>query len=184
MIITNRLTIRKEHIDDAAGIQALLMEPDGRIFTGGVKSKTIEEIESAIRKNLDSFSLDMNEVKTGKKNCIFNVERNDSREYIGYCGFKYCEVIKDVEIFYGYLKQNWNMGFGKEAAHAVLDFGFSKTNMEELFAAVNPKNVASENILKAIGMIFRKQIEWPNQGWVNLYSLNREEYQKESKRRA
>lgn len=72
----------------------------------------------------------------------------------------------------------WDMGYGNEAALAVLDFGFSQTNLEEVFAAVNPLNIASEKILIRIGMIYRKKIEWPEQGLVNLYSLNKCEYNK------
>jgi ribosomal-protein-alanine N-acetyltransferase len=178
MIITNRLTIRKEKVGDAPGIQEMLMDPDVRTFQGGIINKTIKEIEQLVCKNLDAFSLNMSEVKTGNKRCVFNVERNDNGNFIGYCGFKYCEIIKDIEICYSFTKKNWNMGYGTEAALAVLDFGFSQTNLEKVFAAVNPLNIASEKILIGIGMIYRKKIEWPDQGFVNLYSLNKGEYKK------
>jgi hypothetical protein len=157
MIITNRLTIRKEKIEDANGIQEMLVDPQVRAFESGVINKTIEEIEKLICKNLDIISLNMSEVKTGKKRCVFNIERNDNK--------------------------NWNMGFGTEAAQAVLHFGFSKTNLEEVFAVVNPLNIASEKIIIGIGMIYRKKIEWPDQGLVNLYSLNKDEYKDNKKRR-
>lgn len=176
MIYTNRLTIRKEKIEDAIGIQQMLMDPKVRKFEDGIINKSIEEIKQIVNKNLNLFSLNMSEVKTGIKRCVFNVERNDNKKFIGYCGFKYCENIKDIEICYGFLKENWNKGYGKEAALAVLDFGFSKTDLEEVFAAVNPLNIASEKILIEIGMMYRKKIEWPGQGFVNLYSINKNEY--------
>jgi RimJ/RimL family protein N-acetyltransferase len=176
MIKTARLTIRKEKIEDSSGIQEMLMDPKVREFESGIINKTIKEIEQIVKKNLDSFSLNMSDVKTGIKRCVFNVERNDNKKFIGYCGFKYNENIKDIEICYGFLKENWNNGYGKEAAQAVLDFGFSKTNLNEVFAAVNPLNIASEKILLGIGLLYKEKIEWPGQGYVNLYSINKNEY--------
>lgn len=184
MINTDRLTIRKEKIEDAGGIREMLMDPDVRKFNDGIIIKSIEEIELIINKNLEAFSLNMSEVKTGIKRCVFNVERNDNEKFIGYCGFKYCENIKDIELCYGFLKENWNRGYGNEAAQAVLDFGFSKTNLEEVFAAVNPLNIASEKILIRIGMTYRKKIEWPGQGYVNLYSINKNDYGEISRKRS
>jgi RimJ/RimL family protein N-acetyltransferase len=176
MITTNRLTIRKERIEDATGIQEMLMDPKVRAFENGIIKKSIKEIELIIRNNLDAFSLDMSEVKVANKRCVFNVERNDTGKFIGYCGFKYCDHIRDIELCYGLLKENWNQGYGKEAAMAVLDFGFSKTDLNEVFAVVNPLNIASEKILIGIGMVYNKKIEWPGQGFVNLYSLSINEY--------
>lgn len=184
MINTDRLTIRKEKIEDAIGIQEMLMDPKVREFEDGIINKSIKEIKQIINKNLEAFSLNMSEVKTGNKRCVFNVERNDNEKFIGYCGFKYCENIKDIEICYGFLKENWNKGYGKEAAQAVLDFGFLKTNLEEVFAAVNPLNIASEKILIGIGLMYRKKIEWPGQGYVNLYSINKNEYGEIKRKRA
>lgn len=133
MIETNRLIIRKEKIEDAIGIQEILIDPDVRAFEGNAIDKSINEIEQIIKRNIDAFSLNMTEVKAGIKRCVFNVERKDNKKFIGYCGFKYCENINDIEICYGFLKSNWNKGYGKEAAQAVLDFGFSKTNLNEVF---------------------------------------------------
>jgi len=180
MIKTKRLWLRKEIIEDASGIQKLLIEPEGRIFTGGIKHKSIEEIKQIIQINQNRFSLDFNEIKTGEKHFVLNVERIDNKNYIGYCGFQYCKNIGDIEICYSYLKENWEHGFGNEAANAVLEFGFNNTNLKKVYAAVNPNNIASEKILKRIGMTFRKKIEWPEQGLVNLYGLDVDEYKKKN----
>jgi hypothetical protein len=49
MIKTKRLKLRKEIIEDANGVQRLLMEPEGRIFNGGIVKKSIDEIEKIIK---------------------------------------------------------------------------------------------------------------------------------------
>jgi RimJ/RimL family protein N-acetyltransferase len=175
MITTDRLTIRKEKIEDSDGIQKMLMDPEVRKFEGSLLNKTIIEIEQLVTINCALFSLNMVDVKAGIRRCVFNVERNDTKKFIGYCGFKYNNTINDIELCYGFLKEHWNNGYGKEAAQAVLDFGFSKTNLNEVFAAVNPLNVASEKILIGVGLLYRKKIEWPGQGFVNLYSIDKNE---------
>jgi len=58
-------------------------------------------------------------------------------------------------------------------AKATLEYGLNITEVKEIVAAVNPKNIASEKVLKSIGMQYVGQIEWPNQGLVNKYSIKR-----------
>ena len=49
----------------------------------------------------------------------YAVVLKDTGDYIGYCGFQYCSVLKDIEILYGYAKAHWGKGYALEAAKAV-----------------------------------------------------------------
>jgi ribosomal-protein-alanine N-acetyltransferase len=175
-IKTKRLIIREEMFDDSLGIQKLLQEPEGRIFTGGVKNLTLNEIKGKIDERKKLFSTDFEKIQKNLKKCIFNVIKNDTSKFVGYCGFQFCTHMNKVELLYGFLKQFWKKGIGYEVADNLLNFGFSQTNMNEVFAVVNPKNIASEKIIQKIGMKFNKKIPWPEQGMVNQYGITKSEY--------
>lgn len=48
--------------------------------------------------------------------------------------------------------------------------------LENIVVAVNPKNPGSEKILLKIGLLFDGNIDWPNQGLVNKYTLSIEQF--------
>ncbi|WP_175438432.1 GNAT family N-acetyltransferase [Fusibacter sp. 3D3] len=62
-------------------------------------------------------------------------------------------------------------GYAIEAAKAVLEFGLTELNLDEIVAAVNYENVASDKVLIRIGMHYVGDIEWPDQGIVKKYRI-------------
>ena len=46
----------------------------------------------------------------------------------------------------------WRRGFGREAAAAVIDYGFRTLGLETIRAVADPANVASQKILQACGL--------------------------------
>ncbi len=84
-------------------------------------------------------------------------------DYVGYCGFQYCEISGGMEILYGYAKQYWGKGYAIEAAKAVLRFGLTRLNLDEI--------LAFDKILNEIGMTYIGDIEWPKEGMVKKYMI-------------
>lgn len=159
-IETERLIIRDPIIDDFEAVWAMRNDEDVTTFTGGVTKRTKEQVYERHVKECANHSSEPRE---------YAVVLKDSGDYIGYCGFQYCSVLKDIEILYGYAKDHWGKGYALEAAKAVMAFGLNELKLDKIVAAVNYDNVASDQILIKIGMTYQGDIEWPDQGMVKSY---------------
>jgi RimJ/RimL family protein N-acetyltransferase len=80
--------------------------------------------------------------------------------------------IDKVELRYDFLREYWGKGYGTEAAKAVVRYAFYKMGIPELYAAVHPENIASERIIKRIGMTYLKKMDWPDKKQVHIYLLS------------
>lgn len=165
IIETKFLLIRPPCIEDFDNYWAMNNDPEAKKYTGGVIKQSYDEASSIHTKVCNEFDA------KNKNNCIFSVVEKSSGQLIGYCGFKYCERMCDIEISYGFLRDSWGKGYGYEAAKAVLEYGIKILKLKKIVAAVNPQNIASEKILNKIGMTPNGKIRWGEQGLVNKYII-------------
>lgn len=163
IIETKFLLIRPPIIEDFDNYWVMNNDPEVKKYTGGVIKQSYGEALSIHTKVCNEFDA------KNKNNCIFSVVEKSSGQLIGYCGFKYCERMGDIEILYGFLRDSWGKGYGYEAAKAVLEYGIKILKLKKIVAAVNPQNIASEKILIKIGMTPNGKIMWGEQGLVNKY---------------
>ena len=77
---------------------------------------------------------------------------------IGFCGFRFVDDTRDVEILYGFLPAFWGQGLATEAGWAVLDYGFGAGLFERVYGRTDVPNRASIKVLEKLGMRFEKQI--------------------------
>ena len=65
------------------------------------------------------------------------------------------DELPDGEVEIGYLlkKSAWGIGYATEACKRLLKFAFEETQLKEVVAVTNPKNIASQNVLKKSGLI-------------------------------
>jgi [ribosomal protein S5]-alanine N-acetyltransferase len=163
-----RLSFIQPSIDYVLDAYEMAKDPKVKEYTGGITKLSIEKYRKIYESFVDSF---------GKNNrYIFSIIEKAGKDYIGYCGFQFCDNLKSIEILYGINRNYWGNGFAKEAALETLKYGFNVLNFESIYAAVNPNNVASEKILKSIGLNYCGNIEWPNQGIVHKYGLSKKEF--------
>lgn len=59
-----------------------------------------------------------------------------------------------AEIGFHIIKERWGQGFGPEAAKAVIAYAFDTLGADELFAGHNPRNTASEKVLRRLGFVY------------------------------
>ena len=66
------------------------------------------------------------------------------------------ETINNHKNFYdlGYrlIKKYWRQGIATETAFASLEYAFDKLSMNEVYARANSENIASNKILKKVGL--------------------------------
>ena len=104
-----------------------------------------------------------------------------SQHYIGGMGLE-----PDVEgravLGYWIGRPYWNQGYAREAAKALVDFGFDTLGLVRIVANAMPENVASTKLLGGLGCACRgrKMQEFPARGEtreVAVFELTRADYE-------
>ena len=105
--------------------------------------------DEEVRKRFDSI-LKNNESKDKYR---FLITRADDEEPLGNL-LIWCidEPIREWEIGWDLRQEHTGKGIASEAARALLEFGFKELNSHRIQASCNAKNIASEKVMKRIGM--------------------------------
>ncbi len=83
----------------------------------------------------------------------FIIQEKESRENIGFCGLEYARDTDFIDIRYGLIQDSWGKGYAFEAAFfCINEFGFEFLNLDVIYGAAVPENLASIYILKKLGM--------------------------------
>jgi RimJ/RimL family protein N-acetyltransferase len=85
---------------------------------------------------------------------IWAVERKDSGEWIGRCGFSPYLDSDEIEITYTFRRPNWGHGFASEAARACLDYAREFSSWPRIIARSHPENIASRRVIEKLGFEF------------------------------
>src|SRR5665213_2025982 len=73
-------------------------------------------------------------------------------------------------------RDRWHQGLAGEAARAMADFAFRVVGTDRLYAVCDPRNTASESVMKRLGMRFRGIEHWYAMD-VTTYEVTRPEWQ-------
>ncbi|MGD9108091.1 MAG: GNAT family N-acetyltransferase [Gammaproteobacteria bacterium] len=163
-IETERLIIRPYECRDLDDVYEQFKNAAATKYISGVKTyeETKKYLEDKITYLEQNFPLGRRAVVLKKSNKV-----------IGYCGLEPILVESEylIELSYGLNCEYWGYGYAFEAAKAMLDYGFEIAKFTEIFSAINPKNIGSIKIAKKLGLQYQKDIDWPNQGKVNLFMI-------------
>ena len=112
--------------------------------------------------------------------CICEIDRN---EPIGSINIQVASRIDDIgELGYNLSKAKWNKGYMTEALKAVIEFGFSKMNLNRIEACHSVNNPASGKVMQKVGMkyegLLRDGYKSHSNGYQDscLYSILKKEY--------
>lgn len=134
---TERLFIRKLQESDADLFLDLMSNPN--------VMNSIPQVPFS-KENSDSELKRLILIEKSTNTKIWGLCEKTSNEFIGISGFLKNKEAED-EIAYRIREKHWNKGFGTEIAKGLIDFGFSKLNMELITADVYIENVRSVKIL-------------------------------------
>lgn len=171
-IETDRLYIRDFIDDDLHGMFKMDSDPKVHNFLG---NKPISSLQEA-KKNIEAIKLQYLENGIGR----WAVVEKESGAFIGWSGFK---LITDVvnektdyyDLGYRFIRTFWGKGYASEAAVASLNHGFDKLGFEEIVGIADVDHLASNAILRKVGLIKRNEFEY--EGTLhNFYSLTMEEF--------
>jgi ribosomal-protein-alanine N-acetyltransferase len=88
------------------------------------------------------------------------VEPKSRQEIIGWNGLQYLLETEEVEIGFLLSTVYWGKGMATEGAKEGLRFGFEMLGLERIVGIVHPENIASQGVLKKLGMTFTNEAEY------------------------
>jgi ribosomal-protein-alanine N-acetyltransferase len=173
-IETDRLLMRDLMDEDVQGMFAMDSDAEVHAFLGNKPISTLEEA----KKYIDSIKQQYLQYGIGR----WAVVEKKSGEFIGWSGFRFMTDVVDVrsnfyDLGYRFLKKYWGKGYATETALASLNHGFSKLGYEEICGMADVDHIASNTVLKKVGLI--KRNEFTYDGTLhNFYSLRKNEWLK------
>lgn len=176
-IETQRLILREIRATDLDGMFELDSNPNVHVYLGKKPIKTKAEAQENINQIINQYQTR----GIGR----FAVIEKASNEFIGWSGLKFNtgeqETLGDKRDFYdvGYrlIERFWNKGYAFETAIASLEYGFNTMNLDTIVGAAETGNIASNKILKKIGLNYIEQFPFENE-MINWYELNKNNYAK------
>ncbi|NRB24262.1 GNAT family N-acetyltransferase [Shewanella sp.] len=141
---TDRLILRQLEAKDVQALFLLNSIPEILTYIPGEPMTSVDQAEQIFS---DVIVANYQEFGYGR----WAVEHKADKKVIGYCGPKYINQFKQVELGYRYLPQYWGQGYGSEAGKAALE-SFPDFGVHEAIALILLGNKGSENLVKKLGM--------------------------------
>ncbi len=170
-IETEKFILREILETDVEGMYALDSDPEVHKYLG---NKPIISMDAALA-TIQHVRKQYEENGIGRWAIIDKA----SNEFVGWAGLKYEQNLRTnynyYDIGYRLLRKYWGKGIASKAAEVSLEYGFNQLNLNEIFAAAQVDNAASNKILTNIGLKFVETFEF--RGAVNnWYKLDKSEY--------
>ena len=144
-IMTERLSLSRIRESDRKHIAPILQNKDVMYAWGHAFSDDEVDrwIANQIRRYREEDGLGLLAVRLRKDG-----------SFIGQCGLTY-QMVRDkkvVEAGYVFSDKSWHKGYASEAAQAVVDYGFRKLSLPEIWAIIKEDNFASMKVAERLGM--------------------------------
>jgi len=149
IVETERLELRPLENADRDGLHAVFVDADVRRYLTDGDEMSADWIDTVIRDSVDSFE----RVGVG----MWGVRERSRESLIGFTGYREFYDPPVLELLYALLPDSWGRGLATEMAEAALAFGFERGGMDEIRASTDGPNVASENVMKRLGMRFHSR---------------------------
>lgn len=140
----HRLVLRPHRMTDASFMIKLNSDPEVTRYTPDGPLPNEKVAQSIIESLRNQFQ----EKRMGR----FIVEEPTTGNQIGWCGLKWLEETKEVDLGYRFLRNSWGKGFATDSALRCLEYGLDELFIKRITAKVLPENTASITVLKKIGM--------------------------------
>jgi [ribosomal protein S5]-alanine N-acetyltransferase len=140
---TERLVLRDFELKDAAALAAMNSDAEVMRYVLHPEPWTIQKARQFLREH------DLYE-RYGFGRWAVTLKEND--ELIGWCGLKYRQENKHIDLGYRFARAHWGKGFATEAGNACLEYGFNELGLERVVASFIPGNKASLRVLEKLRM--------------------------------
>jgi RimJ/RimL family protein N-acetyltransferase len=144
---TERLIIRSWRETDVDRYAAIVGKASVMKYIGDGRP---EDHESARR----FIAAAIEDERQGKP-IFWAVESRATNELLGCCGFGICGG--EVDMGWRYDDRHWGMGYGSEAARAVLAYAVKAFGFTRIISRADPANLGSIAIMKKLGFAFESE---------------------------
>jgi RimJ/RimL family protein N-acetyltransferase len=160
---TERLTLRRLTVEDAAFMLDLLNQPSFLRFIGDRGVRTLDDARAYILKG----PVEMYE-RHGFGIYLTALKKEGTP--VGTCGLIKRDFLEDVDIGFAFLPGFWGQGYAYEAASAVLAYGRNEIGLQRIVAITAQDNRSSIRLLEKIGLRFERLIRLNGEGpEINLF---------------
>lgn len=151
---TDRLLLRDFEMDDDRNIFELDSDPEVHRFLGAKPLTTLQQAQEVIRSVRQQY------IDNGIGRWAVINKQNGL--FIGWAGLKYMREVTNGQVLfydlgYRFKKDHWGKGYATEAAKALVDHGFQKMKLQDVFAMADAGNAASRRVLEKTGLVHQGQ---------------------------
>lgn len=169
--------------EDADGIYKLTSQPEVYEFLPDWRSTREQRLNWIINEEIPSNKAFLSAVPNinGHNYLKLAIILKATGEVIGFCNTGTKEELSEPnqEIAYAMSKHFRNSGYTTKAVKGLLHYLFEQTNIEQLNAIIQPRNVSSLKVIEKCGFSFEKTIEIDSLIYGH-YTLHREVWKKRS----
>jgi RimJ/RimL family protein N-acetyltransferase len=151
VVETERLSLRRLELRDAAFILELLNDPEFLRFIG---DKGVRTLEDARRYLLNGPLASYEQYGFG----LYLVSLKEDGSSIGICGILKRDSLPDPDIGFALLPRYWSKGYAFEAASAVMEHGRKDLGLARILAITALENEASMRLLRKLGMKYQATV--------------------------
>jgi RimJ/RimL family protein N-acetyltransferase len=154
LLETERLILREFTADDLQSVVELDSDPDVMRFIASGKPTPRKIIEqSTLPKYLEYH-------RSGSGFGYWVVIEKSSGDFMGWFHLRPNRNDQSVvELGYRLGKKYWGRGYATEGSKALIQYGFDRLNLEQIFAHAIQNNAPSIRVMEKIGMRFIKQYQ-------------------------
>lgn len=166
-IETNRLIVRNYEKADIEDVAIFLLDKKVMYYIPEV-FETMEDVTSFV-------------MKEKEQDKFFSVVLKETGKVIGHLSFEPFFGEHSYEVGWVFNPNYHQKGYAKEAAYALLDFGFKEKKIHRIIATCQPDNPGSWHLMESLGMrregFFKKCIPFGDTWWDEYYyAVLREEW--------
>jgi ribosomal-protein-alanine N-acetyltransferase len=96
---------------------------------------------------------------------------------IGHAGLNFVPEFGETEVLWALHPDAWGKGYATEVARAALGYGFATLKLDLIFAITLPDNVASQAVMKRLGLIYRRRVDYKAFTDIVWYDIDRAAWQ-------
>lgn len=145
---TKRLILRPITLDDVEDFYEMDSNPKVHRYLGNNPVTSLAQSEAMVKAILQQYK----DYHIGRLAVI----KKDTNEFLGWSGLKFERTLRKefdyYDLGYRFKEQHWGNGYATETAIASLNYGFKDLKLKEICAAADVNHIASNTILKKIGL--------------------------------